>query len=686
MRRENLWRVPVYWQTMNSFLRKRTGVILNLLLLLTFTLRIYGLPQLSLRADEAATVFEAGVESSKLLRMLSRPGPHQPLYYLLLHGWMKVAGDGELAVRYLTLVSGVLMLPLVYVLGRRLFPDRARQVGLWAGLLVAINPMLIWDAQDNRMYPLLAVFNVASFLFSLSILQDRGGWIHWLGYVVSTTLGLYTHYLAAFIIVTGNAVWAILIWSSPQKMRRIGRWLAAQGLVALLFAPWMLRVSTTVAEYTTDFLPAVKAGDMLRRALVGLSLGRSVDAQTGMILAIGFLVTLVLGLLPLAERRRQDQALGPGTTTEAQSLLVLLIYLLVPIACIAIFSVLRFPIFDERYIMLALPPYLLILARGLSNVSGRGPRRWMATFGLIWILIATGYSLRNYYTVPRYMKGIDWRDYVAQLLACAQPGDVLIQNYPDPGLTYHLHDQMPRVLLPMGYPVDVQGTEAELRRLSETYSRIWLQPAKYSQWDSEGLVETWMDRNTLKVAEQEFPRARLARYLPPRSYEPLITPVHVTLGEKVQLVGYALERESEAQNRGLCEGPQFAETLNLHPGERLTLALFWRPLSQLEEDYTVFSHLYDPEGHLRGQMDGQPLGGRYPTSAWQTGETIADKYEIQLDPQAPPGEYQLAVGMYDLVTGVRLSVTGDERFLMEEDRILLTTLQVEHKSQDSPQE
>jgi len=671
---------------MNGILSKRTGILLALLLLLTFALRIYGLPQLSLRADEAATVFEAGVEWGKLLRTLGRPGPHQPLYYLLLHGWMKVAGDGELAVRYLTLVSGVLMLPLVYILGRRLFPDKARQVGLWAGLLVAINPMLIWDAQDNRMYPLLAVLNVASFFFSLSILQDRGGWMHWLGYVVSTTLGLYTHYLAAFVIVAENVVWAFLIRGFPQKVRRIGRWLAAQGLVALLFAPWMLRASTTVAEYTTDFLPAVKAGDMFRRALVGLSLGRSVDAQIGLVLAIGFLITLVLGLLPLAERRKQDRTLGSGRTKEAQSLLILLVYLLVPIACIALFSILRFPIFDERYIMLALPPYLLILARGLSNVSVRGPRRWIATFGLIWILIATGYSLRNYYTVPRYMKGVDWRDYVAQLLACAQPGDVLIQNYPDPGLTYHLDDQMPRMLLPMGYPVDVPGTEAELRRLSETYSRIWLQPAKYSQWDSEGLVETWMDRNTLKVAEQEFPRARLARYLPSRSYESLITPVQSTLGEKIQLVGYALERESEAQSRGLCEDPQFAETPSLRPGERLTLALFWRPLSPLEEDYTVFSHLYDPEGHLRGQKDGQPVGGGYPTSAWRAGETIVDKYEIQLDPEAPPGQYQLAVGMYDLVTGERLPLTGDGRFVMQEDRILLTTLQVEHEGQNSPQE
>lgn len=661
---------------MKSHVGKWPSILLILLLLLAFALRIYGLPELSLRADEAATVFEAGVKWSRLLRDLSRPGPHQPLYYLLLHGWMKLAGDGEMAVRFLTLISGVLMLPLVYVLGRRLFPDSRRSVGLWAGLLVAINPMLIWDAQDNRMYPLLAVFNVASFYFSLSILQKRGGWLHWFGYIISTTLALYTHYLAVFVVITENIVWAVLVWGFPQRLKRIGRWVVVQAGVALLFAPWLLRASATVSEYTTDFLSAVKAGEMLRRTLVGLSLGRSVDAQMGLFLALGFLLILVLGLLPLPRRGREEQPLTSGGLTESQSVLVLLVYLLVPLVCIALFSLLRFPIFDERYIMLSLPAYLLILARGLSNLSTQGPRRWIAAFGLVWILLVTGFSLRNYYSVPSHMKGIDWREYVSQLLACAEPGDVLVQNYPDPGLTYHLRDRMPRILLPTGYPVNIQETEAELKRLSETHTRIWLQPAKYSQWDSEGLVETWLDRYTLKVAEQVFPRARLTRYLPLETYEPMIAPVQVVLGEKVQIVGYVLEGETEVVGGASCEPWRFTDTVTLQPGERMYLTLFWRPLSQIAEDYTVFSHLYSADGHLWGQMDGQPVGGSYPTSRWRLDETIVDRYELVLDPGAPAGEYVLAAGMYDLASGERLPVAGDDEFLMDEDRIRLTTIHV----------
>lgn len=655
--------------------RLRLLGVLVLLLLLTFGLRIYRLPQLSLRADEAATVFQAGVTWRELVQTLASPDPHQPLYLLLLHGWMEVAGDGELAVRFLTLMSGVLMAPLMYVLARRLFARKTRQVALWTCLLVAINPLLIWDAQDNRMYPVLAALNLASFYFSLSILEDRGDWTHWLGYVASTTLALFTHYLAVFVIIAENVIWASLVWSLPQRQRRIGRWIGAQAAVALLFSPWLLRALTTVTQFTTDFLPPVGLGEMLRRTLVGLSLGRSVDAQLGPLLALGFVLTLILGLLPNGTRAKAAPASTWGGLTEVQGLFLLLIYLVVPWASVAIFSAVRFPIFDERYIMLSLPPYLLLLGRGLSSLSSSGLRRWLAVLGLVSILATTGYSLRNYYFVPEHRKGIDWRSYVARLLECAEPGDVLVQNYPDPGLTYHLRDRMFRVLLPTGYPADVSRTEAALRHLSQAHARIWLQPAKYERWDAEGLVEQWMDRNAFKVAEEPFGQQRLVLYWPLQTYEQRLVAVDAVLGSSIRLLGYTLESEVDLHSRGVCESVQFRDAIAVHPGERLYLTLLWQATTEIPESYTVFTHLYDQREQIWGQEDSPPVSGSYPTSLWLPDEKILDRYQILLDPGAPPGVYRLAVGMYDPATGDRLKVNAADAFLMGDDRILLATVQ-----------
>lgn len=650
------------------------SILLLLLLLLTFGLRIYRLPQLSLRADEAATVFQAGVTWSQLVQKLAVPDPHQPLYLVLLRGWMEVAGDGELAVRFLTLMSGVLMMPLMYQLARRLVAGKTREMALWTCLLVAINPMLIWDAQDNRMYPVLAVLNLASFYFSLSMLEGRDSRKHWFGYVASTTLALFTHYLAVFVIIAENVVWASLVWSLPQRRKRTGRWIAAQAAVALLLAPWLLRDLTTVTQFTAKFLQPVSVGEMLQRTLVGLSLGRSVDAQLGLLLSLAFMLTLILGFLHYSSRAKADPP--SGGLTEVQSTLILLIYLVVPLGCVTIFSVVRYPIFDERYIMLALPPFLLLLGRGLSAISSSGHRRWLAALGLVSILAGTGYSLHNYYFVPQYMKGVDWRSYVTRLVECAEPGDVLVQNHPDPGLTYHLRDRIPRILLPAGFPVDVSSTEAALRSLSETSERMWLQPNRYDQWDADGMVEKWMDWNSFKVAEESFGSLRLALYLPVGSYQQKLTPVEAELGDRIRLVGYTLEAETEAQSRGVCDPLQFPDTVLLEPGDRLNLTLLWEASFRIPQDYTVSVHVYDEKEQIWGQKDSPPVNGSYPTSIWSPNEKILDRYEIQVDPEAPLGKYRIAVIMYDPITGDRLKSTAGEEFRMSEDRILLAIVRV----------
>src|SRR5690606_27146736 len=86
--------------------------------------------------DEALSVNIASLGVSDLLEALRHDG-HPPLYYLLLHGWMRVFGDGDAAVRALSGILGVAALPLFWVAGRRLAgPPGAR----WALVLGALSP------------------------------------------------------------------------------------------------------------------------------------------------------------------------------------------------------------------------------------------------------------------------------------------------------------------------------------------------------------------------------------------------------------------------------------------------------------------------------------------------------------------------------------------------------------------
>jgi hypothetical protein len=100
------------------------------------------------------------------------------------------------------------------------------------------------------------------------------------------------------------------------------------------------------------------------------------------------------------------------------------------------------------------------------------------------------------------------------------------------------------------------------------------------------------------------------------------------------------------------------ETTALSPGDTLHTRLYWRAETEFEQDYTAFLQLIGPDGVLHGQVDQTPGAGQYPTTGWLPGEYIADEYAVTLSPDAPPGAYQLAIGLYYPTTGQRLLVTS----------------------------
>ena len=129
--------------------------------------------------------------------------------------------------------------------------------------------------------------------------------------------------------------------------------------------------------------------------------------------------------------------------------------------------------------------------------------------------------------------------------------------------------------------------------------------------------------------------------------------VGARLGDAVELVGYTLEQPAAV----------------VQPGDTLRLTLVWRCLREIETSYTVFTHLLDEGGQIRGQQDNPPRQGRYPTTLWAPQEVIVDPYEIAVAANAPPGTYVLEVGMYDPATVTRLPVQSPTG--ADADRVLL---------------
>ena len=76
------------------------------------------------------------------------------------------------------------------------------------------------------------------------------------------------------------------------------------------------------------------------------------------------------------------------------------------------------------------------------------------------------------------------------------------------------------------------------------------------------------------------------------------------------------------------------------------------------------------------QGDGVPANGIYPTWAWMPSEIVEDEHLIPLDSDVPPGEYRLAIGLYEPDTLRRLGATGPEGVPLGDQVLLPIALEV----------
>ncbi|MGD8996922.1 MAG: glycosyltransferase family 39 protein, partial [Anaerolineae bacterium] len=126
------------------------------LLLLAFGLRTYALGGQELTFDEVASVYIADRGPFELLTYVTGAvREHPPLYYLLLSLWMSLAGTSEFAVRFLSVIIGIVTVAATFrVLQRASRPSLA----LLSTLLLVVSPFHVRISRDARMYGLLALW------------------------------------------------------------------------------------------------------------------------------------------------------------------------------------------------------------------------------------------------------------------------------------------------------------------------------------------------------------------------------------------------------------------------------------------------------------------------------------------------------------------------------------------------
>ncbi|HJW83301.1 MAG TPA: glycosyltransferase family 39 protein [Anaerolineae bacterium] len=606
-----------------------------LIVLCAFALRAYRLDYFALRGDESFTVQFASLPAGELFEGIRSVEPNPPLYYYALRGWMAVSGQSEFAVRFFSLFFGVLSVPLLYQLGRSI---GGRPVGVIAAGILAVNSFQIFHSQDVRNYTLWPMWVIAAWWCLWSALIRRRA-RYWWGYALFSLLGLYTHYYHAFVVLADNLfVGSYLVsgWrSQPWRSRPAGRgrlvrtWLLIQAALAAGLLIWLAIGSTrAITEIYSGISPSLT--DIVVRTLTALTIGESVPRSLEPALAAPALTLIAVGLIVLARK-------------QANAVRLFALGCVIPLVCVFVVSTLR-PLYLPRYLNVTAPAVYVLGAQGFAWLAARPRDRVLGVLLAVAWLGVSGYSHGQALFNPRFAKSPDWRARAAYFESNQQPGDVIVQNYPDPSLGFYYHGVAPLLIVPTGRLDDARREEAgrTLDGLLSRYRRIWFMPAANPEWDSDGLVERRLARSADRVWAGPVADLPVHLYETPAVFAPKIHRLEVKFEQGITLIGYRLAAD------------------RLRPGESIRLVLYWQSDAPIPADYTVFTHLLDPAGFLRGQQDNAPVGNTYPTSSWSAGQMIVDGYDITLPADAPPGAYSVEVGLYDWRTQVRLRTAQGE--------------------------
>ncbi len=588
----------------------RRLLILVALLGLTFGLRVYRLAAMPLRGDEAFSVRYWADSPSRVLidtdqdaeDGLAHREPHPLGTFLGFWAWKQMAGDSEFAMRYLPLLGTLIGTAALYRLGRRLL--RSERLAYLAAGLWAVNPFIIWHAQDVRNYALWAGFSpLAMMLFLRALDSDRRR--DWVLYVLLEALALYTFFLEAFLLFV-QALYLLLF-----RRSRLRHAVSAWSALGVLLIPWFIQVWWLAHSGYQGTTPEPSLPALLTRFLPTLLVG---DALTNPWRVAAPL--LWCGLVALA--------LIVGTRTQSKLLFWLAAWVMIPTILLLITNA-RMNIFHPRYLIAVTPALLLLMARaiGAGTEARSGLRRGLVVVSLALLITPlVGFSYLRHYYAGENPKAGDWPRLIAYLTSRARPGDLILQVSADPAFGYYYRGSAAETSLIYGEDIAKQ-LDDELPH----YHTIWL-VGRFPP------VETYLADHLQEISTHTISSFTVIQYRQRQVWPgEIAVPLDIRFGDIVRLKGYTL--------LGPDDGTQ-----------ALTLLLYWEPLRQTEISYTVFTHLIgstpSPSGSpLWDQDDHPPLGGVVPTTVWKPGELLRDSYQLLDSVQLAPGTYSLEAGFYD---------------------------------------
>ena len=316
--------------------------------------------------DEALSVNIAKLPLGQITDALRHDG-HPPLYYLLLHGWMSIFGEGDRAVRALSGLISLLALPLAYRVGRRVGgDDHGPRLGAMTVIVLASSPFFLRYGSETRMYSLLIVLVFAGHLLVFESLESPR--VHRLvGVAAVTGALLWTHYWSMWFLLAVGLLVAGRAWRSR---RTTGDWdrptlavLVAMGAGAATFLPWVTTLAYQAAHTGTPWAKPFRPATLVIGSVTDFAGGTYSGAQVLMLFTV-ILVTLgIFGRGIDAWHVELDFHTQPESRVPATVMITTM-------AVASLAGLITGSAFTPRYAAVFFPFFVLLVALGLDHFRG----------------------------------------------------------------------------------------------------------------------------------------------------------------------------------------------------------------------------------------------------------------------------------------------------------------------------
>jgi 4-amino-4-deoxy-L-arabinose transferase-like glycosyltransferase len=609
-----------------------------LLFCIALALRLYAIDRQSLWGDEGSSIALASRSIAQIARDTANDA-HPPLFFWLLHFWMRLFGTSVFALRSLSVVCGALTVSITYLLGRRWFGQPAAVVAAVAGLLA---PLAIHYAQETRMYALVMLLSALVWL-TLDDWLARPSWRRLGIFGLSALAALLSHYFAAAILVATNLIWLIALIANVQRRRMAGMrgwamiewqhvlgWCGVQLLLIAVYLPLVARNRTTLTNWSTiprgEFGPSYIIGDTLQV----FSRGMSVDPG-GQAWLIGFAGLLAAGLLARSQRR-------PGIDGR----FLAAAWLFVPLGLMLALAFNQ-PLYQPRFLLLALPGFHLLIGHGAAALGRRlRAARLALPAATLFFALAARESLMNEWFNPRFWRD-DYRGIAREIAASAGPHDAIMVMGLSPleTLDYYYAGTQARFVIPRWRPLDRAATEGDLAGIAQRYRRVYVLSYVPYEADPDQVIASWLDAHAFKSSNHWYGGVELLSYefgdLPS-----LRRPLDVHFGSQIWL------------QRGVTAPTSVA------PSDAIRILLEWSAVARLDRPLSLFAHLVADDGEIVAQYD-RPLVSH--TSEQQQALPRQIRLAILVPPGVRPGSYHVLIGIYDSETGERLRLANGDTIL-----------------------